>query len=71
MKLRKRALVRQAWAVVDRYDAQTYLGLEDIYRSKSGALEAARDDIRRGYTVNGRLSVVRITFAVATEIEVT
>ena len=71
MKIRKRKLPRQAWIVIDRYDAWAYPSLDDIHKSKASAVSTAQDEIERGYTANGKLSVVRILFDADTEIQVT
>ena len=66
MRLRKKAIPKGMWAVVDRYDGMR--DLEDTYPSKAAALRSARNDVAKGYSVNGSLSVVRIAFLAATEI---
>lgn len=65
MKLRKRKLPSVVWAVVDRYDGGpfAYLG---IYPKKREALAEARGAAR--WSVNGRLSVVRLLVDAETEV---
>ena len=65
MKLRKRKLPRVVWAVVDRYDRGQVF---DLYPTRRRALAAARYDIRHGYHINGRLSVVRLLVDAETEV---
>lgn len=69
--MRKQAIRKRLWAIVDRYDTQRLVGVEDLCRTKADAIAAARYDLERGYTCNGRLSVVQVTLDILTETEVT
>jgi len=71
VRMKKRPLPKRQWAVVDRYERVGRAMFEDIFELRSEAIAWASADVRSGYTVNGRLSVVRVTIDVDTEIEIT
>jgi hypothetical protein len=71
VRLKKRPLPKRQWAVVDRYEHSKWTIFESFFGSKTEALARAHSDVLSGYTVNGRLSVVRVTIDVDTEIEIT